>query len=230
MVHKILSNQNVDIIIDSRECRNHVHSHLSDIENLNIIEKQLKVGDYICSERVAVERKTVPDFLQSIIDQRIFNQLRDLSESFSNPVLMIEGNPDAMTMERNIHPNTIRGVLSSIAIDYKVPIIWTRNPRETAHQIFWMAKREQTRDGKELAIRCSGKGTLPHQEQEFLIAGLPFVNNVLCRRLLKEFKTPKGVFSASQDELTKVGGIGKDKSKRIWDVLNSDYEEPNQGP
>ncbi|MBN2043268.1 MAG: hypothetical protein JW754_05705 [Candidatus Aenigmarchaeota archaeon] len=230
MAQKILGSQNIDIIVDSRERGNHVHSHLSDIEDLNIIEKQLKVGDYICSERVAVERKTVTDFLQSIIDQRIFNQLCDLSESFANPVLLIEGNPENMFMERNIHPNTIRGVLSTIAIDYKVPIIWTRNPRETAHQLFWMARREQVKNNKELAIRCSKRGTLPHEEQEFLIAGLPFVNNVLCRRLLKEFGTPKKVFSASMEKLMKVEGIGKDRSKKIWDILNSEYSEPTEGP
>ena len=166
MAPKILTGQNIDIIMDSRERVNRVHSHLSEIENLNIIEKQLKVADYICSERVGVERKTVTDFLESILDQRIFNQLCALAESFTNPVLLIEGNPESMFMERNIHPNTIRGVLSSIAIDYKVPILWTRNSRESAHQLFWMARREQVKNGKGLAIRCSKKNVLPHEEQD----------------------------------------------------------------
>ncbi len=225
MAQKVLGGQNIDIIVDSRESGNHVHSYLSGMEDVNVIRKQLKVADYICSDRVGVERKTIPDFLRSITDQRMFSQVCDLSDSFANPVMVMEGNPELLFLETEVHPNTIRGVLSSIAIDHRVPIIWTRNPRETAMQIFWMARREQVKERKGISIRCSRKGMEPHQKQEFLVAGLPFVNNVLCRRLLKKFKTPKRVFSASAEKLMKVEGIGKEKSKRLWELLNSEYQE-----
>ena len=139
---KILDTGKVRIVVDHRESKNHVFRNLRDFD-ADLVRKQLKTGDYICSDRVCVERKTIPDFVQSIIDQRIFKQVNEISECFEKPLLIIEGNPDLLFLERNVHPNMIRGALASLAIDHKIPIIWTRNSLETANQIYWIAYREQ---------------------------------------------------------------------------------------
>jgi Fanconi anemia group M protein len=138
--------------------------------------------------------------------------------------MILEGNPDLLFLERNVHPNTIRGALASLAIDHKIPIIWTRNSVETANQIYWIAYREQVKEKRSLAIRCPRRLVSLGSQQEFLIAGLPYVNTKLSKNLLKKFKTPKRVFSAKQERLTKVEGIGKGKAKKIWDLLNKEYE------
>lgn len=213
----------VRIVVDHRESKNHVFQNLKGFDVL-LESKQLKTGDYICSDRVCVERKTISDFIQSIIDQRIFKQIREISECFERPLMILEGNPDLLFLERNVHPNTIRGALASLAIDYKIPIIWTRNTKETANQIYWIAYREQVKEKRGLAIRCPRRFVSSGSQQEFLIAGLPHVNTKLSKNLLKKFKTPKRVFSAKPERLTKVEGIGKGKAKKIWDLLNKEYE------
>jgi ERCC4-type nuclease len=217
------SKERVRVVVDHRESRNHVFTHLKGFD-AELVSEQLKAGDYICSDRVCVERKTIPDFIQSIIDQRIFRQVSEISECFQNPLLILEGNPDLLFLERNVHPNTIRGALASLAIDQKIPIIWTASAKETANQIYWIAYREQIKDKRKIAIRCPSKSNSMGSQQEFLIAGLPHVNTKLSRNLLKKFKTPKRVFSAKPERLTKVEGIGKGKAKKIWDLLNSEYE------
>lgn len=218
----------IQIIADTREMNNPVVLRLSGMEGARIIPKQLDVADYICSERVGVERKTVDDFINSIFDQRIFRQLKDLSGSFESPLLIIEGNPEMLFLNRNVHPNTIRGMLASIAIDYKMPIIWTKSPAETANQIFWIAKREQAVERNGPSIRCmKRKPGLPDQ-QEFLISGLPHIDKKMSERLLKKFKTPKKVFSAGEEHLMKIEGIGKEKAKRIFELLNSEYTKNDQ--
>jgi ERCC4-type nuclease len=60
--------------------------------------------------------------------------------------------------------------------------------------------------------------------QEFLLAGLPDVNTMLSRNLLKKFRTPKRVFSASPEKLMTVEGIGELKARKIWELLNSTQE------
>jgi len=219
---RILDTGKVRIVVDHRESKNHVFRNLKEFD-IDLIRNQLKTGDYICSDRVCVERKTIPDFVQSIIDQRIFKQVREISECFEKPLIILEGNPDLLFLERKVHPNTIRGALASLAIDYKIPIIWTRNAKETADQIYWIAYREQVKEKRSLAIRCPRKFVNLGSRQEFLIAGLPNVNTKLSRSLLKKFKTPKRVFSAKEDRLMKVEGIGKEKAKRIWELLNKEY-------
>jgi len=219
-----MTEANVKIVVDHREAKNHVFMHLKDTAS-ELVCEQLKTGDYICSDRVAVERKTVADFVQSLLDRRIFEQVSKMQECFERPVLIIEGDPDLLFLERNVHPNAIRGALASIAIDHRIPIIWTRSAKETAQQLYWIAYREQIGGKRSVAIRCPAKKKGVRDQQEFLIAGLPDINTKLSKNLLKKFRTPKSVFSAKPERLMKVDGIGKIKAKRIWDLLNQEYEK-----
>ena len=59
------------IFVDNRELKSNVARHLKEHDAL-VREAQLEVGDYICSERIACERKTISDFIASIKNQRIF--------------------------------------------------------------------------------------------------------------------------------------------------------------
>jgi len=212
----------VKVIVDNRESRNHVFQNLKSMD-AELVKEQLKAGDYICSDRVCVERKTVPDFIQSVIDGRIFRQVSDISECFERPLLIIEGDPGMLFTERNIHPDAIRGALASLAVDSKIPIIWTGDARETAHQIYRIAFREQMKAKRKPVIRCPRKSADVRVQQEFLMAGLPHVSTKLSKNLLKKFKTPKRVFSAKEERLIKVEGIGKEKARRIWELLNREY-------
>lgn len=222
-IQKTLPTGKITVFADHRE-NNMVPAYIKEL-GADVVLKQLAVADYICSDRVAIEKKTVSDFLQSIINQRIFKQAGELADSFERPLFLLEGNPDMLFLERGIHPNTVRGVISSIAIDYKIPIIWTANSKESAGMIYWIAKREQDHEKRGIQIRAKTRTETVQDHQEFLIAGLPSVSNVLSKRLLEKFKTVKKVFSAKQSQLMKVEGIGEEKAKKIWDVLNKVYKE-----
>jgi len=211
------------IFVDERETRSKVFGFL---KNFDVIlrRKKLDVGDYICSKEVACERKTVEDFLQSIINKRIFLQLEALMDSYEKPVLIIEGQPNLLFFTRNVHENAIRGALASIATDYGVPVLWTWNPKETANMLFVIAYREQINKNKGVQIRSGKKPKTIKEQQEFLVAGLPGVNAKLSQRLLEYFKTPKRVFNASVDELIKIEKIGEKKAKKMWELVNREYE------
>jgi Fanconi anemia group M protein len=224
---KNTDNPKVKIVVDHRESKNHVFSHLKDFD-ADLVREQLKTGDYICSGRVCIERKTVPDFLNSLIDQRIFRQVSDMLECFERPILIIEGDAEMLFYERDVHANAIRGAIASLAIDYRIPIIWTANPKETAAQIYWIARREQLDEKRTVAIRCPRKMITVREQQEFLMAGLPQVNTKLSRNLLKKFKTPRRVFTAKHESLMNAEGIGKEKASIIWRILNSEYTAPEE--
>jgi len=46
----------------------------------------------------------------------------------------------------------------------------------------------------------------------------------LAERLLKHFKTVENVFTAKEEELMKVEGVGKERAKKIREVLTAEYE------
>jgi len=207
---------------DIREAGSAVAKILS--KRCELREKMLSIADYQLSERVGVERKTIADFLQSIIDGRLFQQLTDLKKTFPRPILIIEGTDDMFEL-RDIHPNAIRGALASIATDLKIPILWTKSQLETAEMLYTIAKREQVQLKKGVQLRAKPTFRALNQEQEFLIGGLPKVSSVLAKRLLKKFGTPEAVFTAKPEQLQEVDGIGEKLAKKIRKLLTRKYEK-----
>ncbi len=209
------------IFVDTRERNTDAAQELARHE-CTIKEKLLVVGDYLCSDRVAVERKTADDFVSSIIDGRLFQQAKLLKNNFDRPVLLVEGN-DLYSRIRN--PNMVRGAFASIAVDFQLPLIWSRDARESAGLIFWLAKREQFDEKREIGVRGEKKAESAEERQEFLVSGLPGVNIVRARALLKHFENPLAVFSAGPEELQKVEGIGEKTAESVREILEKKYKK-----
>jgi len=212
----------VKIVVDHREIPSGVVHKLEQL-GMEIEARQLSVGDFILSDRVGVERKSVPDFLQSIVDKRLLDQAGRLSETFERPVLILEG--EGLYSWRAIHPNAIRGALAALVVDFNIPILPTRDGEETALVLAAIARREQVEQVREVAIRGEPKGLTLSEQQRFVVEGLPGVSVVLAKRLLEHFGTVERVMGASVEELRQVQGIGKEKAKRIRQVLNTKYEK-----
>jgi len=220
-LEKYLEADNLTIIVDHRESSSQV---IKELINLNIKVKfdHLELADYIISDKVAVERKTSEDFLQSIIDQRLFMQLKQLKNAYETPILLIEG--ASLYGLRNMNPNAIRGALASVVLDYKIPILWSHSPQETARLLKSLLLREQKEKMRPLSVRPGKAPTTLKDMQEYVVSGLPGVDTALSKRLLNYFKTPESVFTATVDELKKVRGIGDKLANKIREVLSSEYE------
>ena len=213
------SGKKVKIIIDIRE-----RAMKTFLKRYDCIfeEKQLPVGDFVLSDRAVAERKTVKDFVQSVSDGRLFNQLIMLKQ-VQRPILIIEG-MDINSHNRDIQPNAIRGALASVVIDYQIPILWARNIEETAALLYQIAKREQLKKKRPISIRVKHRFRSLREQQEFLVCGLPLVSTVLARRLLDKFGSPEAVFNASEEDLQKVKGIGKELAAKIKNVLETKFK------
>jgi ERCC4-related helicase len=212
------------IFVDSREQASSVTKELFE-KDCKIIMKQLDVGDYILSKDVCIERKTVEDFLSSMIDGRLFSQMINMRENYEKPLILVEGNMDELFTLRNIHKNSVIGALTSIALDYNVPILNTKSARETAHYLFVIAKREQIAREKEVAIRIGRKGLTVNEQQRFVVEGLPLVGPSLARNLLNEFGSIKSIIDADEKDLQKAEGLGKGKAKKIHKLLNAKFKD-----
>jgi Fanconi anemia group M protein len=213
----------VSIIVDNRESACPVVNELARL-GARITFSQLEVGDYVLSERICVERKTVNDFTSSIIDSRLFQQAKLLSDSYEIPVLLIEGR-DVYAPLSNIRPSAIRGAIAALITGYKIVLIWSRDARESAELIYAIALREQKELKKHLQVRGEKKPETVADQQVFLLSGLPLVERTTAIKLLKYFKTPLRVFNASEQDLQQVEGIGDIKARRIREVLTKEFNE-----
>lgn len=210
-----------DLVVYADDRENKVAKELSRMDAI-VKKKRLDVADFLVSERTAIERKEAADFVDSIIDNRLFEQIQSLHQ-FENPVLVIEGKD--LYSHRDIHPNAIRGAMASIAIDHSISILWSNEIKGTAELLESLAKREQKENNKEVAVR-GGKSPKTEKElQEFVVAGLPDINTKIARRLLKEFGTIQEVFTATEEELKNVEGIGEKKAESIRELVEREYEK-----
>ncbi|MBU2100475.1 DEAD/DEAH box helicase [Candidatus Micrarchaeota archaeon] len=202
------------IFVDSREQASNAVRELSKLDNVSVKVKQLELGDYVLSDEVIIERKTVEDFLSSMLDGRLFSQLIDLSANCKKPLMIIEGNQKELFTLRNIHENAIKGALSSILLDYQVPILFTDSVEETVSFLYLIAKREQLGKGKEIRLRVGRKGLTENELQQFVVESLPSVGPTLAKNLLRKFGSVKKVFNADEKKLMKTEMIGEKESKR----------------
>ena len=213
-------NANVKIIVDHREYRSNVVKNLA-YKGAKVQPKQLDVGDYILSSRIGVERKKVEDYLSSLIDGKLFNQISRLKEVYSRPILVIEG--ENLYSKRNINQNAIFGSLASITVNYGISILTTKDSSETAELLRIIAQREQRENKKHIAIRGEKTQMSLKERQQFIIEGLPNVSAVIAKRLLAYFGSIKEIANATEEDLMKVKGVGKSIAEEITTLLNSDY-------
>jgi len=219
---KYVSGEGVKIIADVREKASGVIKELLEL-GAELDLKTLKVGDYILSSRVCVEIKSVWDFVNSIIDGRLLQQIKELKINFERPLVVVEGTEDIYSV-RKVHPHAIRGMLATIAISYGIPILQTKNYKETASLLNIIAKREQEETTREFSLHGDKKPLTLKEQQEYIVSALPGVGAILAKPLLKKFGSVKKVVNASEDKLKKVGLIGDKKAKRIKHVLDERYE------
>lgn len=227
---KLLPTGEVIVLVDYRELRSTVARELYDM-GIKLKPLNLPVADFQASDRVGIERKTIGDFLQSVIDGRLFEQARALTDTFEKPLLILEGEEDIFEA-RNIHENAILGAMGALTVDYRLPVLRTKDTKETAKYIGWFATREQLDFKREVQIRGDKRTMDVEAWQEYLVAGLPGVGSRLAKGLLKEFGCVEKVFCATETELKKVEKIGDKKAKEIRKVVSSPYagEKRNESP
>ncbi len=215
------SDDGVAVVTDHREFNSEVVRELSR-RDVVVTPEQLEVGDFVLSDRLAVERKEVTDYAESLMDGRLFPQVKALRDAYSAPVLILEGGD--LGGHHRIEPNALYGSLASIVGDFRVPVLHTRDARETAELLAALARREQREEGRAVALR-SGEGAMSAPERlRFVVEGLPGVSAVLATRLLEHFGTVANLAQASEEDLREVEGVGQKKAASIHETLHREYE------
>jgi|Deesub1362B_J571_1020462.scaffolds.fasta_scaffold00429_16 Fanconi anemia group M protein len=215
-------NTSIKIIVDHRELRSGVVKELKDF-GVEIDVEVLNVGDYQLSSRVCVERKTVEDFLASLIDteRNLFRQIEELSKNYERPVLIIEGGN--LFGVRNIHPHAIMGALASISVDFRVPILFTKDSRESAELIFLIAKREMEEGIRNIKFHTKKTSKNDREMLEYIVSSFPGVGVSTAKALLNHFGSIKNIVNADKKELLRVKGVGEVTAETIKKYGEMEY-------
>jgi|TARA_R100001463_G_scaffold42066_12_gene88429 Fanconi anemia group M protein len=222
--------------IDSRENSELTKHVIENCSQMNIpYEKQwLDVGDYVFAN-VCIEAKSSFDFLQSIINKRLWNQIDNMDATYLNNVVIVYGSfTDAFenyvsyvkmtknqTNQARMLKNKFDGAFGKIILDTDCSIIWVNDARKAArlisvickmqpidreiHMPSLVRKRIATSDLR-IDVLCTIKGISPKK----------------AKLLIDKFGSIMELGEASVEEISELDGFGKVTAKRLIDVLNTE--------
>jgi len=218
-----VNKKKIKIITDYREKNSLVASELVHL-GLEVEFRELKVADYLVNN-IAIERKTVQDFISSMINKRISRQLQELQQ-YQERLLIIEGieehelyTDDAKENEearrRGVHANAIRGFLLSITLNHKIPVIFTKNYEDTAKFIWILSRKKE----KESSLNATKKSLNKKERMQFILEGFPGIGPKTAKKVLEKFKTLKNIVNAPLEELREAIG----KKAEVFKLIEEEY-------
>ena len=208
------SENQTEITIDTREKQSLIASYLIE-KHQSIKFEKLDIADYLIGN-TAIERKTFSDFISSMINKRLFQQLNEIKK-YPKHILIIE-NLNNKYSESGINENAVKGMILSVLLDYQIPIIFTKNEEDTANFLILLAKR-QNKDKREISMRPTKSNQTLEEQKRFILEGFPGIGPSLSKELLNNFKSLRNVFNASDEELKQIKDFHENKVRKFKELL-----------
>jgi Fanconi anemia group M protein len=217
------------ITADDRELNSAVVARLRAL-GAEIIIKRLTTGDFKIGERILIERKTVRDFVDSLVDGRLLEQASRLVGAAPRTLILIEG--EGLFQNPRVHPHALMGALTTLSLDFGIPVVTTKDGAETARFLTVASRREESMlDG----LSGSAQDRLEAVKPEFwsdpvtqaaagareirikndderiavraIIESIPSIDSELSLQLLDKFGTFANLVWAEEEELKEIQGI-----------------------
>ena len=199
------------IIIDDHEDKNRREMIKKFFDSETCEVKRLDTGDIILKQEskptVAIEVKTVEDFISSMKNKRIHDEVLRMKNKYPYSYVIVYG--DWRGLIPKFYKYTLAQKCSNvfkITTVYKVPVFWVATDNEFLTMISEIG-RNIDKIGKPIEppiIRSKNSNPFVN-----VLIGISGVGQKTALKLLDYFKTPGGVFNASEDELKKVPRLSK---------------------
>src|SRR3989337_3444411 len=187
----------------------------------------LQKGDYIVSDQVAIERKTVHDFVYTLTRRFLFEQLFRLKEVYVKPFILIEGYLPIVYRFSRIQPASVWGAMFALA-KQGINMIHTNSYKETVDFLYTAAKQEQIMEKRSPVIHpIKLTETLPDQ-QIFFLASLPNIGREKAVSILNSYQTPMNALINVDRWAKEAYGLGPIITDKVKQVLHTSYREQKE--
>ncbi len=225
------------LLIDSRENSELTERVIEKAQSLNVpFEKQwLEIGDYVFND-VCFEAKSSFDFIQSIVNKRLWNQLDNMDRAYVNNLVIVYGSFEDgfrkhlehiktsmnKTAQRVILRKKFFGSMSKIILDTDCSIIWVRDAL-TAAELIAVVCKMQPHDREVYVPRIVKQKKISTTDLRVdVLSTIKGVSDKKAKLLIKKFGSIMEIGEATPSELSEIDGIGNVLAKRIVDTLNSE--------
>lgn len=234
------------VVVDVREFRSSLPSLLHG-RNMAVVPCMLTVGDYVLSDHICVERKSISDLISSFRDGRLYTQCETMFQHYRDPMLLIEFDMNkSFTLEpfadlasssssgSSVIPNPQNAndlqskiVLLTLAFP-RLRILWASSPYETA-EIFERLKAQEAEPDPVAAVRA---GLDPHAraddqpfnlEPQEMLAAVPGVTPANLRTLVMETESIAAIAIMDAPALEPI--VGRESARQISEFFKKDIIE-----
>ena len=213
------------IIIDTREATSapKITKGLTEL-GANIKLEALQKGDYIISDQVAFERKTVNDFVYTLTRRYLFEQLFKLKEIYPNSLILLEGYMPIIYKFSRIQPVSVWGAMFTLAKN-GISIVNTTSYKETADFLQVAARQEQATEKRAPTVHPAKRTETLGDAQIYFIASLPNIGREKTVEILKTYQTPINALINVDDWPKTAYGLGPKITTKVKEVLNTHFKE-----
>ncbi|MCS7527133.1 helix-hairpin-helix domain-containing protein [Pseudomonas aeruginosa] len=205
----------VTILADSTEAESPVLSRLKSL-GAHVRLGDLEVGTHVISGETVVLRMNATEFVESILDGRLFHRAGKMSLNFPRSIFLIEG--DAYSTRAAIAREAIDGALAFLVGVEGASVLYVRNPTATADLLFRLAKQAQKDLTYGMAFQRA-KVSPGRQQALFTIESVFGIGPATAAKALTRFRSVYAFITASVEQLTEIPGIGPKKAERIHNSI-----------
>jgi len=188
--------------MDDREPRS-IRQSLVDKYGIDIHFERLNVGDYLFSD-ICIERKTTSDFLSSVQNGRLWEQLKGIKENYTRGYLLLEGGlPVGYNKYSATDEMKAIGGLMGVSLGWNIPIIPSMNIEQTSkilNAAFHKASKEKTEYLKPVAK----KHFTDEEVKEDVLCAIPGIGRQTARDILLHYPNIYDIQNATDIELRNV--------------------------
>lgn len=224
--------------IDDREDATFYHELLSTMDKkdpktrkktFKVERKRLPIGDFIFNKRIVVEHKEAMDYLNSIDDKRIFDQVKNMVSTYGkeNSYLLIVGDPIQKLSYKHISIESVFGAMRWCSQN-----IYVYNACKKSNAVQWIKNLAKYSARDEIAhIPISVVKNKPRfdnisQSQLGLLQIIPKIGISISRQLLIQYDNPINFFNEviSNPELFGTTETQLAKRTLINSILTDKFE------
>ena len=226
------------LIIDSRE--NSKLTEQIEIEALGLKidthKEWLEIGDYVFDD-VCFEAKSSFDFLQSVMNKRMWSQIDNMDRAFSNNNVIIYGTMDNAIKEYRkrvtdgaygrpsfLH-NKFMGAIGKIILDTDCALILVDNEKMAAKVICAVCKMKPI-DRTVYQPRIIKQKKISTSDLRIdVLMTIKGISETKAQMLIDEYGSIMEIGESSIKEMSMIDGFGNTLAKRVIDTLNSEEKQ-----
>lgn len=216
------------IIIDTREPKEEVQYF--DKHKIEYVREALPCGDYASEDkygnRVIIERKEVLDFISSLFEGRLDDQMRRLSQQ-RLPILVLAGDLEdyyKKVPDSKFTRDQFYGAISSCIVRYGLrSVLWVQGPdccERSLHLINHILSKVSENKLDDIPNRKI-KGYNAKAGLLRIILNCP---QDLAVELLEEYKTIKNIIELPTEKLREFKGLGPKRIERMQNLMGLKIE------